>query len=85
MVFFCKGVIEIVKKFGWVFDVVFCNGWMMSFILFYFKMVYKNELFFQNVKVVYLIYNGFLEKIFFDVFMVKVFINNLMEDDLSVY
>lgn len=85
MVFFCKGVIEMVKKFGWVLDVVFCNGWMMSFILLYFKMVYKNELFFQNVKVVYFIYNGFLEKIFLDVFMVKVFINNLIEDDLSVY
>ena len=28
MIFFCKGVIETVKKFGWAPDIVHCHGWM---------------------------------------------------------
>jgi len=32
MVFFCKGVIETVKKFGWAPDIVHCHGWMTSLI-----------------------------------------------------
>ncbi|KGE89192.1 MAG: glycogen/starch synthase [Phaeodactylibacter xiamenensis] len=85
MVFFCKGVIETVKKFGWAPDVVFCNGWMTSLIPLYLKTAYKNEPLFQNAKVVYSIYNGSPEKTFSDTFMAKASINNLTEDDLSAY
>ncbi|MCR9103305.1 MAG: glycogen/starch synthase, partial [bacterium] len=85
MVFFCKGVIETVKKFGWAPDVVFCNGWMTSLIPLYLKTAYKNEPLFQNAKVVYSIYNGSPEKTFSDAFMAKASINNLTEDDLSAY
>jgi len=30
MVFFCKGVMETVKKFGWAPDIIHCHGWMTS-------------------------------------------------------
>ncbi|NRA49825.1 MAG: glycogen/starch synthase [Phaeodactylibacter sp.] len=85
MVFFCKGVIETVKKFGWAPDVVHCNGWMTSLIPLYLKTAYKNEPLFKNSKVVYSIYNGSPEQTFSDSFLAKASINNLTEEDLNAY
>jgi starch synthase len=50
MIFFCKGVIETVKKFGWAPDVVHCHGWMTSLLPAYLKNHYKNEPIFQNAR-----------------------------------
>ena len=44
MVFFCKGVLETVKKFGWAPDVIHCHGWMTSLVPKYIKTVYQNDL-----------------------------------------
>ncbi|MBL4577896.1 MAG: glycogen/starch synthase, partial [Flavobacteriales bacterium] len=30
MIFFCRGVLETVKKLGWAPDIVHCHGWMTS-------------------------------------------------------
>lgn len=57
MVFFCKGVIETVKKFGWAPDIVHCHGWMTSLLPAYLKNHYKNEPIFQNARHIYSIYN----------------------------
>ena len=83
MVFFCKGVIETVKKFGWPPDIVHCHGWMTSLIPFYLKTAYKNEPLFQNSKVVYSLYNGTMEDSFGDNFLEKATINNLEPEDLK--
>lgn len=85
MVFFCKGVIETVKKFGWAPDVVHCHGWMTSLVPLYLKTAYKNEPLFQNAKVVYSAYAGSPEAAFSDAFAAKASINNLTEDDLQAY
>jgi starch synthase len=85
MVFFCKGVIETVKKFGWPPDVVHCHGWMTSLIPLYLKTAYKNEPLFQNAKVVYSIYGNSMGGSFSDQFIAKASINNLTEDDLKAY
>lgn len=58
MVFFCKGVIETVKKFGWAPDIVHCHGWMTSLLPAYLKNHYKNEPIFQNARHIYSIYNN---------------------------
>ncbi len=52
-IFFCKGVIETVKKLGWAPDIIHCSGWMTGLIPFYLKTTYKNEPVFKNAKVVY--------------------------------
>lgn len=57
MIFFCKGVIETVKKFGWAPDVVHCHGWMTSLLPAYLKNHYKNEPIFQNARFIYSVYN----------------------------
>ncbi|NBC06166.1 MAG: starch synthase [Bacteroidetes bacterium] len=85
MVFFCKGVIETVKKFGWAPDVVHCHGWMTSLVPLYLKTAYKNEPLFQQSKVVYSLYDGSPEETFTDEFVAKASINNLTENDLTSY
>lgn len=55
-IFFNKGVIETVKKFGWAPDVVHCHGWMTSLLPAYLKTQYKNEPIFQNASFVYTAY-----------------------------
>lgn len=58
MVFFCKGAIETVKKFGWPPDVVHCHGWMTSLIPMYLKTAYKKDPIFANSKVIYSMYEN---------------------------
>lgn len=85
MVFFCKGVIETVKKFGWAPDIVHCHGWMTSLIPLYLKTAYKNEPLFKHSKVVYSVYDTSIEEAFGDSFASKASINNLTEQDLDAY
>ncbi|MCW3116462.1 MAG: glycogen synthase [Chitinophagaceae bacterium] len=56
-IFFCKGVIETVKKLGWSPDIVHCNDWMTSLIPMYLKTTYKNDPMFKDTKSVFSIYN----------------------------
>ena len=57
-IFFCKGVIETVKKLGWAPDIVHCNGWITSLIPMYLKTTYKNDPIFQNAKCVFTVYDN---------------------------
>ncbi len=64
MIFFCKGVIETVKKFGWPPDIIHLHGWMTSLLPLYIRTAYKNEPVFQNSKIIYSVYhNSFKEKL----------------------
>ncbi len=56
-IFFCKGVIETVKKLGWAPDIVHCNDWMTSLIPLYLKTTYKNDPMFKDAKTVFTIYD----------------------------
>ena len=57
-IFFCKGVLETVRKLGWAPDIVHCNDWMTSFIPLYLKTTYKNDPIFQNSKSVFTVYDN---------------------------
>ncbi len=85
MVFFCKGVIETVKKFGWAPDIVHCHGWMTSLIPLYLKTAYKTEPLFQNSKVIYSLYDFEEAPINAQEFVGKASINNLIEADLDAF
>lgn len=56
--FFCKGVVETVKKFGWAPDIVHAHGWMTSLLPALLKTTYRNEPIFQNAQVVYSAYDA---------------------------
>jgi starch synthase len=85
MIFFCKGAIETVKKFGWSPDIIHCHGWMTSMIPFYLKTVYKNEPLFTASKVIYSMYNFKPDAAFSERFAAKAAINNLQDEDLKAF
>jgi starch synthase len=85
-VFFCKGALETVKKFGWPPDIIHCSGWMTGLIPAYLKTVYKKEPVFAHSKTVFTIgQNTFKEKLGKD-FIKKALIHaSLKEKDLELY
>jgi starch synthase len=60
-IFFCRGVLETVKKLGWAPDVVHCHGWMTSLVPLYLKKAFANDPIYSETKVVYSIYNNSFE------------------------
>jgi starch synthase len=73
--FFCRGVLETVKKLGWIPDIIHCHGWMSSLMPLYLKTVYENDPHFSNAKSIYSLYNektnikfnkDFIKKLTFD-------------------
>jgi len=85
-IFFCRGALETVKKFGWPPDIIHCSGWMTSLIPAFIKTAYKKEPVFSNAKVVYTIgANTFDEKLNDD-FLTKALINvNIKEKELESF
>ena len=85
-VFYCKGALETVKKFGWPPDIIHCSGWMTGLIPAYLKTVYKKEPVFAHSKVVYTIgQTTFKEKLGAD-FLKKALIHaSVKEKDLEQF
>ncbi|MCU7550753.1 glycogen/starch synthase [Chitinophagaceae bacterium LB-8] len=85
-VFFCKGALETVKKFGWPPDVIHCSGWMTGLIPFYLKTVYKKEPVFSHSKVVFTIGQTTFKESLGSDFIEKALIHpSLKEKDLEVF
>ncbi len=63
-IFFCKGALETVKKFGWPPDIIHCSGWMTGLIPMFLKTAYKKEPVFSNSKILFTLgQNTFKEKL----------------------
>lgn len=60
--FFCRGVLETVKKLGWQPDVIHCHGWMTSLMGLYIKKLYNKDPHFTDTRVVYSMYNDEFNK-----------------------
>jgi starch synthase len=83
-VFFCKGALETVRKFGWPPDIIHCSGWMTGLIPAYIKIAYKKEPVFSHSKVIYTIgQNTFKEKLGNDFQQMALINANLKEKDLD--
>ena len=52
-IFFCRGVVETVKKLGWTPDIVHCHGWMTGFLPLYLKKMYADDPHFSSAKIIY--------------------------------
>jgi len=82
-IFFCKGVIETVKKLGWAPDIVHCNDWMTSLIPLYLKTTYKNDPLFKDSKTVFTIYNNSFSHKFKSDLIAKVKMIDIEDDMLA--
>ncbi len=82
-IFFCKGVIETVKKLGWAPDIIHCNDWITSLIPMYLKTTYRNDPMFKDAKSVYTVYDTPFQHIFDDGLLSKVKMIDIEDDMLS--
>ena len=58
MIFYCKGVIETVKKLGWSPEMLFIvKGWFASLIPMYIKKIYNEDPLFKDTKVIYNVFD----------------------------
>ena len=57
VIFFCRGVLETVRKLGWAPNVVHCHGWMSALVPMYLKKAFTEDPIFDNTKVVYSVYD----------------------------
>ncbi len=83
MVFFCKGVIETVKKFGWSPDIVHCNGWFTALVPLFLKKVYTHDPVFENSKIIFSMFQDEYSQYFTNRFFDIARINELEEVDLQ--
>ncbi len=57
-IFFCRGVLETIKKLGWVPDIIHCNGWMTSLVPMYIKQSFAKDPVFEQTRIIYSAYNA---------------------------
>ncbi|GAB4395265.1 MAG: glycogen/starch synthase [Microscillaceae bacterium] len=81
-IFFCKGVLETVKKLGWAPDIVHCHDWMTALIPMYLKTAYQKEPIFQNTKSVFTVYDHFFDYQFSEDFADKVRMLDLAPEEI---
>ena len=82
--FFCKGVLETVKKLGWVPEIIHCHGWMSALMPVYLKTVYDNDPHFSNAKVIYSIYDVQNKNKFSQDFKDKLAFDEIPVDELNI-
>ena len=57
-IFFCRGVIETVKKLGWSPDIIHCHGWMSSLLPLYIRKFHHDDPIFNDSKLVLSVYDA---------------------------
>lgn len=84
-IFFARGVLETVKKLGWVPDVIHCHGWMTSLIPLYIKTSYAKDPIFENSKVVFSLYNNEFDAPLNAEFAKKAMMEDISEEAIADY
>ncbi len=84
-IFFCRGVLETVKKLGWAPDVIHCQGWMTSLLPFFAKTVYREDPMFENTKIVYSLYDDQFATPLDSRLSEKVRFDTLTDSDVEVF
>ena len=84
-IFFARGVLETVKKLGWVPDIIHCHGWMTSLVPLYIKTSYSKDPIFENSKVVFSVYDNEFDKPLNPEFANKAKMEGISEEAISDY
>lgn len=56
-IFFCRGVLETLKRLQWQPDIIHCNDWQCGLIPAYLKTLYKDDPYYKNMKTVFTVYS----------------------------
>jgi starch synthase len=83
MIFYCKGVIETVRKLGWAPDIIHCQGWFASLVPMYIKKLYADDPLFENVKVIYSVFDRSFDGVLSDTLPAKLLYERLEEADVA--
>jgi len=83
MIFYCKGVIETVRKLGWKPDVIHCQGWFTSLVPMYIKKLYAEDPLFEDVKVIYSVFDNSFKGKLSDSLTEKLLFENLEKSDVA--
>lgn len=85
-VFFAKGALETVRKFGWPPDIIHCSGWMSGLVPALIKTAYKREPVFAHSKIVFTIgENTFTEKLGADFLKLALINNAITPKDVDIF
>lgn len=83
-IFFCRGVIETVKKLGWAPDVVHLHGWMTGLMALYLKKSFKDNPLFADTKIVYSVYDDEFQGALHKDFAKKVSFEGIEKSDVEL-
>lgn len=83
-IFFCRGVIETVKKLGWAPDIVHCHGWFTALMPLYLKKSFRDNPLFAETRVVYSAYDDDFPAPLHKDFAKKIVFEGIDKGDLDV-
>ena len=83
--FYCKGVLETVKKLGWAPDIIHCHGWISSTLPLLAKRVYHENPLFSDAKVILSIYDDDFTEHLDKRFAGKLKMEGVPDKDLKYY
>jgi starch synthase len=83
-IFFCRGVLETVKKLGWAPDVVHCSGWMTALVPLYLKKAFADDPIFADTKIVYSVFEQEIDGELNIDMARKAKVTGVEDDDLSI-
>ncbi|MDD3875009.1 MAG: glycogen/starch synthase [Bacteroidales bacterium] len=84
-IFYCRGVLETVKKLAWPPDVVHCHGWISALLPIYIKKAFKDNPVFSDSKVIYSIYDDDFSGSFSKNYADKIKLPGISTEDLNLF
>ncbi|MCS6820493.1 MAG: glycogen/starch synthase [Microscillaceae bacterium] len=82
-IFFCKGVLETVRKLGWSPNIIHCHDWMTSIIPLYIRSTYHHDPVFRNTKTIFSLYNTAFPHLFSANLIEKIKTNDITSEILE--
>lgn len=82
-IFYARGVLETVKKLGWVPDVIHCHGWFSALMPLYLKKFYHDDPHFSSTKIVTSLYSDRFEGELSKKLFKKLQYDNFAADDIN--
>jgi starch synthase len=63
-IFFCRGVLEVLKRLGWAPDIIHCNDWPTALIPVFLKTFYRDDPFYKETRSIFTIHNMAYQGVF---------------------